>query len=309
MALGYPGFIHSVNSLDVMFSNRFFRFFQHLNLKTLQRLLQGIGQRRLMGLSAEMAYNNLLALFPMLVAILATIGMLDIPQAQIDSLARQFLHLAPEEVASLFATFTDQIQVPQGRTVVALSVFAGVWIASGALNVAMNAMDQICETPPERRRPFWKAKLIAIGLTIATLGLVLMASFLMFISDLILRLVLSYLEIPGTEILRLWHWVRWVSSLAILALAFSLIYRFGPSRWLRGNPILPGALIAAILWAIISQGFRIYVSTFGNFSVTYGALGAGIVLLLWLNLSSLTLLIGAYLNVTVGRELNPLRGG
>jgi len=260
-----------------------------------------------MGLSAEMAYNNLLALFPMLVAILAAIGMLDIPQSQVDALARQVLHLAPEEVASLFETFISQIQVPQGGTVVILSIFAGVWVASAALNVAMNAMDQICETPPEQRRPFWKAKLIALGLTIATLGLVLLASFLMFVSDLVVRWVLASLDIPGTGILHLWHWVRWVLSLAILAFAFSLIYRFGPSRWLRGNPILPGALIAALLWALISHFFRLYVSTFGNFSVTYGALGAGIVLLLWLNLSSLTLLIGAYLNVIVGRELNPQR--
>ncbi|HEY9882032.1 MAG TPA: YhjD/YihY/BrkB family envelope integrity protein, partial [Thermosynechococcaceae cyanobacterium] len=81
------------------------------------------------------------------------------------------------------------------------------------------------------------------------------------------------------------------------------IYRFGPSRWTVGTPILPGAILAAIFWAVLSGLFRFYVTHFGSYNRAYGVIGAVIVLLLWLYLSSLVMLIGAQLNVTVGAAM------
>jgi membrane protein len=91
--------------------------------------------------------------------------------------------------------------------------------------------------------------------------------------------------------------------LGIVATAFAFIYRFGPSRWKHGTPIMPGAILAAISWAIISALFRLYVENFGNYNKVYGAVGAVIVLLLWLYMSSLVLLLGDQLNVTVGEAM------
>jgi membrane protein len=91
--------------------------------------------------------------------------------------------------------------------------------------------------------------------------------------------------------------------LSIVATAFAFIYRFGPSRWSHGTPIMPGALLAAISWAILSGLFRLYVSNFGNYNRAYGAVGAVIILLLWLYMSSLVLLLGDQLNVTVGEAM------
>jgi membrane protein len=66
---------------------------------------------------------------------------------------------------------------------------------------------------------------------------------------------------------------------------------------------MPGAMLAAISWAIISALFRLYVANFGNYNKVYGAVGAVIVLLLWLYMSSLILLLGDQLNVTVGEAM------
>ncbi len=286
-----------------MFSTRFIRFFRHLTFAVLKQVVKESGKHRLSGLATEMAYNNLLALFPTLAAILTIIGMLNISQNQVDALAQQVLHFAPEQVPLLLKQFTRQIQLPKSREVVYISSLVALWLASGAISAAMNAMDEIYQIPPNLKLPFWRAKLISLILTIATIGLVLTASLLVFISDLIVQFVLDTTQISGAIFFSAWSWFRWLLTLMIIAYAFSIIYRHGPSQWLNGTPIMPGAMIGALLWAGVSKLFRVYVSNFGNYNLTYGALSAGIVLLLWLNLSSLILLIGAQLNVTVGKSM------
>ncbi|MUH01014.1 YihY family inner membrane protein [Scytonema sp. UIC 10036] len=287
-----------------MLSTRFFRFFRHLNWKTLRQIVVETGKQRLFGLSAEMAYNNLLALFPSLVAILAAIGMLAISQETVNFLPRQVLSIAPEPVLNLIEEFISTIKLPQGEKVVFISCAVALWVASGAINTAMSALDQIYQIPFKQRRPFWLAKIIALGLTFGTISLVISASFLAFISDLLIKFALELDLIPASGILSAWKLFGWVLTLIMLAVAFSLVYRFGPSRWRRGTPLLPGAIISALLWETVSRLFRIYINHFSDYNLTYGTLSAGIVLLLWLNLSSFCMLIGAQLNVTIGKAMN-----
>ena len=67
--------------------------------------------------------------------------------------------------------------------------------------------------------------------------------------------------------------------------------------------MMPGAVLAAVSWAIASGVFRLYVASFGNFNQAYGAVGAVIILMLWLYLSALVVLVGDQLNVTVGEAM------
>ncbi len=89
----------------------------------------------------------------------------------------------------------------------------------------------------------------------------------------------------------------------MVSVAFAFVYRYGPSRWTHGTPVMPGAVVAAVLWAIVSALFRLYVTDIANFNRTYGAIGAVMVLMLWLYISALVLLVGNELNVTVGEDM------
>ncbi|OLP16916.1 hypothetical protein BST81_18150 [Leptolyngbya sp. 'hensonii'] len=280
----------------------FHLFRHHLNWKIFNRVAQGVVKQRLLGLASEMAYNNALALFPAMVAILTLIGTLKISREQVDGLVNQWSIVVPEEVVDLIANFAHQVRVSNERGVLSISFLFTVWIASSALNVAMNAMDHIHHTPLHQVRPYWKAKLVSLLLTIGMMVILLAASFLVFLSDLIVQFLADQLHLSQPFLLDAWALLRWVLALAILALGFSILYRFGPSCRHPETPLLPGALLGAASWAIISQGFRVYLEYFGSrLSLTYGALSAGILLLLWLNFSSLSLLIGAQLNVSIGQ--------
>ena len=289
-----------------MLSTRFFRFFRYLSLGTLRKTFGRAMKRRLMGLSAEMAYNAMLALFPAILAVLTAIGLFeDSLQQTFRNLAGQLSKVAPNQALDLILAFKQEISQTKSSGLFSFSFLLAIWASSGALSAAMNALDQIHKVPPEKTRPFWKAKLISLGLTIGSILLLVIASFLVFISDWVVQLVAH--ESGVSSLLSVWRLLSWPLALGIVATAFAFIYRFGPSRWSHGTPLMPGAVLAAISWAILSGLFRLYVANFGNYNKVYGAVGAVIVLLLWLYMTSLVLLLGDQLNVTVGEAMRKAR--
>lgn len=287
--------------LDWLGGRRFFRFFHHINLITLKRTVQAIGRQRLPGLAAEMAYNAMLGLFPAILMVLTAIGLFNPLNVAFQQLARRVSEVAPVEVFVLIDGFVKEISDSRDRGLFSLSFVVALWATSGAFSAAMTALDQIHRIPMKRRRPFWKAKLISLGLTLGTILLLMIASALVLVGDWAISYVDRRSDVFTAEFLA--RLLTWVLSLGIVSIAFALVYRIGPSRWTSKKPILPGAILAAISWATISSLFRLYVSNFSDYNRAYGAIGTVVVLLLWLYLSSLVLLIGDQLNVTVGEDM------
>ncbi len=306
---------------------QFLRFFSYLNFSTLREVADRASQQRLTGLSAEMAYHAMLSLFPAIIAIVASIALFEGLQATLFNLANQLAEVIPIEVWNTIRELIREILQSRNEEVFSLGFVAALWVFSGVMGAAMAALDQIHQIPHKQRRPFWKAKLVAIGLAMGSIILFIVASFLIFISDWVIQLLarrsclidsgqnclfesgfLCLLQpLPSCplegRLLEVWHFWSRPLTLLIVSVAFAFIYRFGPSHRRRDTPLIPGAFIAAILWAIISSAFRLYVSHFGNYNRTYGAVGTIIILLLWLYLSSLVTLLGAQMNVTVGAAM------
>ena len=97
-------------------------------------------------------------------------------------------------------------------------------------------------------------------------------------------------------------------TIIFIAALFAMLYYFAPDvdqpfRW-----ITPGGLIGVLLWVLASVAFNFYVSNFGSYNKTYGSIGAVIVLLLYLYISSLTILFGATLNATLVRMKEEISG-
>ncbi|NEO59626.1 MAG: YihY/virulence factor BrkB family protein [Moorea sp. SIO4G2] len=312
--------IHSKPLLksEPMLSKRFFlffRFFGYLNLVTLRETFTRAMERRLMGLSAEMAYNAMLALFPAILAILTAIGLFEyslqltwyhhppeLSEVAQNQALRMMKEVGPAQALEPIEKFTEQIHLSTNSSLFSLSFIIAIWVSSGALSAAMNALDHIHNIPREQQRPFWKAKLISLGLTIGSIILLVIASFLVFISHWVLKTVV---DTSGYSILlTLWSMLTWPVALSMVAASFAFIYRYGPSRWQIGTPILPGAVLAAISWAVASGLFRHYVgANFTNYNKVYGTVTAVIILQVWLYMTSLVLLLGDQLNVIVGEAI------
>jgi membrane protein len=91
-------------------------------------------------------------------------------------------------------------------------------------------------------------------------------------------------------------WCRWRAVMVTLG----IVYRFGPNR--RGRRpkwITPGAVVATVLWMVVSVGFAIYVRNFAHYNEVYGSLGAAVALLMWFYLSAYVVLMGGALNAAI----------
>ena len=284
----------------------FARFLSYINWRTVKWVVRSTFRQRLPSLASEMAYNSMLGLFPAILAFLTAISLFQPLESTVINLAGNLSEIAPKGVPELLEGFTTVVTTNQSRGLFSISFVFSLWATSGAMSAAMRALDQMHRIPVQRRRPFWKARLVSITLTLGTIALLITAATLIFISDLVVDwLVLEAAKRNATEaslwISELWSLFRWPLSLSVMSAAFAFIYRFGPSRWNSGKPLLPGAVLAAFSWAVISGLFRLYVTHFGNF--VYSAVATIIVLLLWLWLTSLVMLIGDLLNLTVGKAM------
>lgn len=285
----------------------FFQFLRQMTLPVLLQAIQAAGRQRLMGLSAEMAYNGLLALFPAVLAMITAIGLFDPPRLAFQQLADNLAEVAPEEVMGLIEGFIADVGSSSNQGLFSLSFIGALWAASSIIHGAMVAMDHIHQIPLVQQRPFWQTRGLALGLTLGTMLLLLLASLVIFVSDLTVRSLASQIGPLQMAVLRFWQFLSQPIALGLVALAFATIYRWGPSRWPAGTPIFPGAILAALFWLILSFGFRFYVTHVVDFNRTYGTLGGVIILLLWLYFGALAMLFGNQLNVSVGSTLGPQR--
>jgi membrane protein len=93
--------------------------------------------------------------------------------------------------------------------------------------------------------------------------------------------------------------VRWSIAIAFMLIATTFIYWIIPSADFPFTWISAGSVFATVGWLLGTQGLRIYVENFGRYNETYGALGAVIVLLLWLYLSGAILMMGGQINAVL----------
>ncbi len=287
--------------------HHFLRYFGYLNPQVFALVIRRSVQHRLFGLSAEIAYNAIFALFPAILTIISTIGLLALPESNFSALTNQLSFVVPDAAMTLIRGFLRTLRSDRSEELVSLSLLASLWVSSNVLGTAMAALDQIHEIPRRYRRSFWKARLMAIGLSFGSFLLLTIALVMIAIGDVAIRQVAQHSGSMANPLFQLWQWLSLPIALGIVAFTFGLIYRYGPSHRTKGSPIMPGAVIAALLWVLLSGMLRLYVTHFGNYNQVYGAIGAVIILLLWLYLSGLTMLLGCQFNVVVGQAMHPSR--
>jgi membrane protein len=278
---------------------------RHLSHATVRSALINASRCRLPGLAAEMAYNAMLAMFPLILTVMTAVGLFNhSSQLIFQAIMDQLRQVAPAEAVVLVDTFVRDISTGKNISVFSLSFLATVWAATGAIGAAMTALDLSHRGGPGKLRPFWKNKLISLLLMLVLLSLVGIACGVLFFSGLVVREMAMQAGSLGLHPLRsllLWLWslFTWPISFGLILIANMLLYRYGPSQRRLGTPLFPGALSASLLWLLVSAGLRLYLQHFGHYNQAYGAVGAVIVLLLWLWLSSLALLFGDQINIAL----------
>jgi len=267
-------------------------------LDVLKRTFRTVRETNASIVAAGVAFYAFLALVPALIAVVAIYGLVANP-ADVKDQITSFTDALPRDAQRLLSNQLSSItRKAGGGTGIAavIAIGAALWSASSgiaALNTGLTIVNRENET-----RGMLKRRTLALALTLlAVAGILVMLALVVALPS-----VLDSVDITGVggTLLEL---ARWPLLGGVLLVGLAIIFRYGPqrrrSRW---RWFSPGAIVAVIVGLAASIGFSIYVSLLGNYNKTYGALGAIIIMLLWLYLMAFAVLFGAAMNAELEHQ-------
>ncbi len=254
------------------------------------------------GLAAQLAFYFLLALFPALLFFVALIGYVPIENA-LDELLSTLGTVAPRELVALLRTQLEEITSGSPASLLTLGIIGAIWSSSAAMVAIIDALNHAYDV--SEWRPWWKRRLVALGLTIALAIFIIVSLALVLIGPDAARRAAGWLGAAPIAAVA-WSLLRWPVMIMLVIFGVNLVYYFAPNRTARWAWVTPGAILATTLWILSSFAFKFYVVNFGNYTATYGAIGGIIVTMLWFYVSSVAILIGAELNGVIEKERQPI---
>ncbi len=263
-----------------------------------RRVWKSLNDDDVFGRAAQLAYNFFLALFPGLVFVTALFGLLAAPGTQMhQSLLRYIAAALPPSAYELVRNTLLETTKASSSGKLTFGLVGALWSATAAMAATQDTLNAVYKV--REGRPWWKARTIALGLTVVSIIMGIVALTVVLYGNSLANLVANHL---GLGPIAAWAWkiVQWPIALFFLSLVFAVTYYFAPDveqrHW---EWITPGAVVGIVTWILASAAMRIYLHFFNSYSATYGSLGAAIILLTWFYVTGLMILLGAEVNAEI----------
>ena len=262
------------------------------------RVYAEIQNDRLLAVAAGVVFYGLLALFPAITALVSSYALF----AEAGTIGKHLAFASALMPAGPYGLVEEQVtRIAQGSNgglsiAFMLGLLLAIWSANAGMKAMIDALNVIYGETEERS--FIRLNLLSLAMTLGGLVFLLLA----IATVIVLPLVFAWIGLQGVGE-RAIVMLRWPVIMIVIALGLATLYRFGPSRraaqwrWLS-----VGAVAATLLWVAGSALFSWYLSNFADYNATYGSLGAGIGLMMWLWLTSIAILIGAEINAEIEHQ-------
>lgn len=251
-----------------------------------------IGENNLSIISAGVAFYAFLAIFPAIGALVSIYGLAMDPQSLQDQL-QKISQVMPQQAFEIIENQLKDVVSTSGSALswsLVIGILFSLWSANKGTKSMFTGLDVAYDT--RNNRGFIKQNALALLFTFATIILLIISLGLIVVWPAIV----NFISLPPT-LETVITWLRWIFLAAIVVYFLASMYRYAPYRRTPAYKwVLPGALLATLLWLIASWGFSFYVQNFGSYGEVYGSISAVVVMLLWLFLTSFIILIGAELN-------------
>ncbi len=248
----------------------------------------------LTGEAAKMAYYFFLSLFPVVLCVFAVTGIVG-GQAAFSTIAATAERVVPDYAWQFVQKLIREITDSKRPGILSVGILLTIWASSNGIAALTGGLNAIYNV--EESRAWWKRRALALIVMLVAITVIVLFT----------TIIANAMDLPPDSFLgTIWRWMQWPFALIVLTGTAWLAYAFLPARnelagW---KPTLIGAGTASISWIGVTLLFRVYLSNFGRYSSTYGAVGAVIVLLIWFYLAALVMLFGAEVAATIelGRQ-------
>ncbi|MGC4785558.1 YihY/virulence factor BrkB family protein [Micromonospora zamorensis] len=250
--------------------------------------------------AAALTYYGVLSIFPGLLVLISLLGLLG--ETATEGVKDTVNQAVPNDsIQKIIEGAIDTAQQNGGLASVAaiVGLLAAFWSASGYIGAFMRASNSIYDV--QEGRPIWKTLPIRLGVTAVVGVLLLVSAVIVVFTGRLAESVGDVIGLGSTAV-AVWDVAKWPVLLILVSLMFAILYwaspnaRHGGFRW-----VSPGGVLAVVIWLVISGLFAFYVSNFGSYNKTYGALAGVIIFLVWLWLSNIAILLGAEFDAELER--------
>jgi membrane protein len=263
----------------------------------------------LLGFAAQAAYNFFFSLFPLFLFAAPFIGLFGDAHRTVAWIMGQLAPVIPEQALALVkGVVQDVVFASNAPGLISVGILLTAWSGSNIFRTLMDTLNHAYGV--QETRAWWKRALMSLAALLVVGILIIVVSTIMLAGPEIASTVGKALHL-GSALVTLWTVIQFPIALLLLVLVFFLIYRFLPNMRQSARQVLVGSVVATVLWIIVTYLFRLYVTNFGSYNKTYGAVGAVIVVLTWMYLTMLVILAAGSLNSQLHRGtglVNPRKG-
>ena len=268
------------------------------------RLLKHVGKAiwndNILTIAAAVAYNFFFSLFPLLLFAAPLMALVGNKQQLFNWILSQLAGSVPPAAFDMLSGVArDVVFAENAPGLVSIGALLTLYSASNIFGSLMGALN-IAYHVKNDRRPWWKQRLIQLGMVVVAGGLLAIAAVVMIAGPDIVSYVARVTHLSGVA---KWGWMilQYPLAFAFLVAAFWLIYYILPDFPQHKRQILVGATIAAVLWVIATSLFRAYVIHIQSLNKAYGTIGGVLLLLSWMYYSMIVVLAGAELNAELAK--------
>ncbi len=254
------------------------------------------------GVSAELAFRFLFALFPFLI-FLAALSSYAAQWLGIQNPTQDILNevgeTLPNDAAGILESQLRGIFQNQNPGLLSVTAILALWSASSGTKTVMKALNRAYDV--EEARPFLKKQAMGLLLTLVGGLAFLAAAIVLVVGQVVGQDIAANLGV-GDQWATVVSWARLPVVLLLMVAATAFVYWSAPAASLPWRWFSWGAALFVVTWLIATLGFGFYVANFGAYENTYGSLGGVIILMTWLYITSFVLLLGAEFNVALERH-------
>jgi membrane protein len=279
--------------------------------RVIVNVVRDLWEGHIFSFAAALSYYFLLALFPALIAVATFVGYLPIPHL-FNTIVGAMAYMVPSQSMGLVRRIVSDVTSSNHAALLSFGLLGALWTCSSAFATMIEALNVAYAVP--ETRPVWKTRLLAFELTFLIGLLVAVAFAFLVVGPNFGKFLAAHLGLSRAFAV-FWPVMQHVLAAILMVLAVEGLYFMGPNLKHSFSSSLPGAVFAVVGWIVLSDGLSFYFQKFEHLNQTYGVLGGGIALLVWLYWSGFIILVGAQVNAELvklrrdtqaGRQQHPV---
>jgi len=260
---------------------------------------QSLGKGVIFQRAAAMTYRIFVALIPMIIALFSVIAFLGTNLQQ--TLLTMLESFVPSYVWPAVSGMITDVITRQNGTLSSLMLVFGLYFTIICINGMLAAFNNSYFNSMSKPRNIVKQILLSAGIMVIAFFIILLVVMLFITASLVMNYVHGHFFGSGKGYYYAVHGLKWIFTYAAIYFLISITYYLAPVNKKNYRFFSAGSSTCTILLVILLWALNLYFSNFSNYNVIYGSLGAIFAILLWINWSSLIVLIGFDLNVSIAK--------